>query len=573
MNELTLANVARALREHLDEALARQVTDQHRPDRGAYISPAWGVDDPSHVGTTRLLASCAYLALADDAVAGEAGGRTSGPDAATALDRATIAADYLLRAQRPSGLIDLRDVNYDSGPDTGFAVQQLCTVVELGRARAAVDPAWGALLAKVERFLRAAATGMLTGGFHTPNHRWVVASALAQAGALFPDLPVGPVIAAYVAEGFVVDAEGAYLERSVGVYDTVCDRSLLLLADHRDAPGARAAVAANLNFNLHLLHADGTAETGLSRRQDYGTRAVPLGLAAPLLHSAHHEPNAIFIRAAETLWERAPVSSLTGLDWLCYVLLKFGDPAPGPEGTPASLPEDFSRHFPLNGIWRVRRGPLSASFFQGGHRLLAFHYSRAELSSLQIAQSYFGAGQFVGDALDVEGGAATFRSEGRHRPGRPGYELPLGRPVPRERWAEAREERGHRPIPPATSTLTAREAPGGFDLRYRTLDGLDRVTTQLAFDFPPGGVWETDDVCLEPHAGQVLFLKRGTGTMRYGNDAIAIGPGADAHRMWRMRGAEAAPDHVRVLCTFVTPVDHAFSLRGYRGLGDSRTPR
>ena len=33
----------------------------------------------------------------------------------------------MFRAQRSGGLLDLITVNYDSGPDTGFTVQQLCT--------------------------------------------------------------------------------------------------------------------------------------------------------------------------------------------------------------------------------------------------------------------------------------------------------------------------------------------------------------------------------------------------------------------------------------------------------------
>jgi hypothetical protein len=103
-------------------------------------------------------------------------------------------------------------------------------------------------------------------------------------------------------------------------------------------------------------------------------------------------------------------------------------------------------------------------------------------------------------------------------------------------------------------------------LRYQTLDGLDRVVAQIAFDFAPGGLWETDDTCFKPRAGQVIFLKRGHGSMRYGSDVIQIGPGADAHRMWAMRDAEPAPHHVRVLMTFVAPIDHRFSIRVWHGL-------
>jgi len=66
-------------------------------------------------------------------------------------------------------------------------------------------------------------------------------------------------------------------------------------------------------------------------------------------------------------------------------------------------------------------------------------------------------------------------------------------------------ERELRRLPPATSTLTVQEVAGGFDLRYQTLDGLDRVAAQIAFDFPPGGAWKTEDTCTRPVGG--LFTR------------------------------------------------------------------
>jgi len=108
----------------------------------------------------------------------------------------------------------------------------------------------------------------------------------------------------------------------------------------------------------------------------------------------------------------------------------------------------------------------------------------------------------------------------------------------------------------------------GFRLRYRTLDGMDRVLAQIALDFAPGGVWETADTRLRPQPGQVIFLKNGGGVMRYGADGIRISPGADGHSAWAMRDSEQAPAHVRVLLTFTTPVDHSFTITGIHNPAD-----
>ena len=547
MTKLTLDTVLEALTTYIDDLQHCQIVDPEHPQCGGLVHPDYGIADA--IDSAHFVAACAYLAL--------------GTGDESDLARAAQAADFMLRAQRPSGNIDLLSVNYDSAPDTGFVVQQLCAVLELARARGVDSPAWIALLGKLEQFVRRAVAGMLTGGFHTPNHRWVIASALVQAHALFPDLDVAATVDAYLAEGIDVDAEGLFIERSIGVYDAVNDRSWLLIAERRDCPAALDAVARNLDLDLRFLHADGTAETGLSRRQDCGTRTVPLGLAHCYLLYNALRPNPVYVQAAQMLWEKSDAPS-GHLLWLAYPLLKYGDPAP----TDAALPDDFTLFLPLNGIWRARHGRLSASAFRDATRLFSLVYGKAELSCVKISQTYFGhnTGRFITDRMDVTEEGVVLRSEGHGNPRRPGYELPVGYPVPPELWTVMLEERALHRLPPPLSMLNIREVDKGFDLHYTTLDGLDGVASQVAFDFPPGGVWETDDTVTRPQAGQVLFLKQSYGTMRYGCDVIRIGPGAHAHGMWAMRDSELAPDHVRVLMTFLTPVDVTLHVRVSQGL-------
>ena len=544
---LTARNVLRAMASQLEKDLQRQITDASHPDLGALVNPDWGIPSPTD-GITPI-ARCGFLHLA---------GETAGLSSSHWLERGALAMEHLLRTQRPSGRMDLLSTNYDCGPAAAFAVQRLCPLVELGRQRASEDPAWASFLAKVETFIRRAVPGIMTGGFHTPNHRWIVASALAYAAKLFPDLRVRSVVDAYLAEGFDIDADGAFIERSAGTYDSACDRSLLLLDQCMGAAGALAAACANLERNLYLLHDDGTIETGLSHRQDFGHRSVPLTLAGPYLMAAHLASDARFAAAAGLFWEKASSPHEDHLNWLYYALARFGEFAATEHAE--GLPTDYVRLFPVNGFLRARCGPLSATLFRDSTRLLTLVYGQAELSSLKISQAYFGVGRFVGEELSLDEGRVVLRSSGQQRLHRPGYDHPLGRPVPPEQWASAIPQREWRPLPPCTSTLEVEPMPDGLRCHYRTVDGLDGVTAQLALDFAPGGVWETGDTCVSTHAGQVIFLKRGCGAMRYGADVIRIGPGADAHRMWAMRNAEPAPDHVRVLMTFRTPVDHAFAI-------------
>ncbi|MCC6728593.1 MAG: hypothetical protein IT208_04565 [Chthonomonadales bacterium] len=556
MSGLTLSDAIAALGRSAAAICDAQVTAAGRPDAGAILRADWGIADPG--GTAGLLAVCAHL-LAARAL--HPGAAPCAPNDDTLLARSVLAAAWLERAQRPSGCIDLLDCNYDSAPDAAFAVQNLAAAVELGRPLASRSPRWASLLAAIERFLRRAVGGMVAGGFHTPNHRWVIAAALAQAGALYPDLDVTPTVTAYVAEGFDLDADGAFIERSPAVYDGICDRSLMLLAAYTGCKGAIEAARANLEWNLHLLHADGTTETGLSRRQDHGTRAVPYGLVAPLLLCDAAQPTPHLRAAARFLWEQGAAAGQQDGLWAWYAMQRHGEPGPT---SPDDVPASYRRWFPANGLWRLRRGPLSASAFRGRTALLGLRYGQAELTAIRASLSYFGVGNLSARAAEERGAGLRAELAGEERPHRPGYELPLGRPVAPDAWRETISERDWIPSPHAAAEMEVREAPDGIDLALRTPHEPAGVTAQVALDFAPGGTWETGDICLRPTAGQTIFLKAGEGTMRWGHDVIAVGPGAHAHRMWRMRDTEAAPESVRVLLTFITPFEHVLRVRCHR---------
>lgn len=568
---LTLAGTLGGLGRQVSGYLAAQQTAPGRFDTGAVIRADWGVDDPG--GTAGLVALALWTHLLRQRYPALVGPE---PDDAALAVRSLLALGYLERAQRPSGLTDLRDCNYDSSPDAGFILQAILPPLRLARETPSLSGDggdWAEVVARLTGFARRMTEGARTGGFHTPNHRWVIAAALHLTEGLFPDIPVAENIAAYLAEGVDMDEDGFYSERSAGVYDAICARSLYLLADRPALQSLDLGrlVARNLRANAFLLNADGTIETGLSRRQDAGTVApLAASLAVPYL-LAHFRARADdpeksrFADLAQALWERTPPESRDHYGLSQALLAHGGGSEPPAGGDPDALLRPGVRHFAKNGLWRLRRGSLSVSVFRDQPRLLDFRHGRAFLTGVSIHQSYFGVGQFLADEMEVVGEERVrLVSHGLRNPYRPGYEQPLGRPVPPDCWQEMRAERAVRRVPPATSELMIEPTGDGLRLRFRTLDGLDRATTQIAFDFPAGGVWETGDTRFEPQAGQVIFLKGGYGTLRCGgggSDALQIGPGAYAHHMTAMRDAvPAAPGMVRILMTFVTPVDHAFTI-------------
>ncbi len=86
------------------------------------------------------------------------------------------AAAQLVAAQHPDGTIDSGNLN--SPPDTGFVLESACAALTV--MRRLNDAKLGAASASVARFIQNATESQITGGVHTPNHRWVISASMAR---------------------------------------------------------------------------------------------------------------------------------------------------------------------------------------------------------------------------------------------------------------------------------------------------------------------------------------------------------------------------------------------------------
>ena len=398
---------------------------------------------------------------------------------------------------------------------------------------------------------------MVAGGFHTPNHRWVVVAALAISQNLFPEIDVHSTIDAYLSETIDINSDGEYIERSTSVYNAVCNRALRMAAEELNKPELLEAVRKNLDMSYHLIHADGTVVTSISRRQDRAERVVPARLVDSYYGMARLDGNGFYATIADWLCAKGA----NEIPWALHPFLAHPEWREDDlERTP--LPESYSKMYPVSGLWRVRRGRASATATKGLTTPFSLKHGRVELSSVKLCASYFGTSQFQAESFETGKGKVALRHPGRgwdHDS--PGYFQPLGRKVEPEAWASTRMEREFLPVPPLVINLAVEEVEGGFDLHTTTSEGLDNVPFQIACNFFPGGEFDSESTAVLGQAGETLFLKRGFGIYHVGEDAISVGPGAYSHRMWQMHNSEKAPESFRVLITLVTPVDRVLEIR------------
>ncbi len=180
--------------ERVAKSLQIQVLDRESPRYGGFADPT---------GIVQAKFSIYRVASMTAAYCNE---DTSFYHDERVLESILLGLDYIRRVQHESGLFDYITCNFFSAPDTAFCIKKLIPVYQYlagkageftlpGKAgglkavrstdRRSLPEGERKILEQVEQIVRLGAEGMLAGGFHTPNHRWAIASVLMTCGRMF----------------------------------------------------------------------------------------------------------------------------------------------------------------------------------------------------------------------------------------------------------------------------------------------------------------------------------------------------------------------------------------------------
>lgn len=459
------------------------------------------------------------------------------------LEAMTLAAGFLERVQNEEGNIDLLSTNFNSPPDTAFAVHSVACAAQLARMHD--DKAVFQLL---ENFLQKAGRALSHGGIHTPNHRWVVCAALAQINALFPGRRLVRRIDQWLAEGIDLDAEGQFIERSTAGYNAVVDHALTVTALKLGRPELLDPVRKNLDAMAYLLHPNGEVVTEISRRQDLNTRGTMAGYWFALRTLAIRDGNGLYASMLRFLEPRhADLAQLMEYPELQGRL---------PEATP--IPDDYEREYPLSGMTRVRRGKTSLTLLHTGNsRFLTLRRGEAAIGALRFATAFFGKGQFIPGSFEKQGGVYCFRQEIQGRYLQP-VDDPGLLPVTPENWIKASGRREQTQRCRMVYEATVRETATGLEISL-SAQGTDNVPLAVEINFLEGG--ELTGVVPVAGSNSAFLLKEGFGEYRMGGDVLRFGPGHAEHQWVQLRGAEPALPGTSVYLTGYTPFQHVLTLR------------
>jgi hypothetical protein len=516
------------------------------------------------------------------------------------LDPMNALVDALGQQQNSSGLFDVG--NLDSPPDTSFVISDLSLSYELLRnddqnTTVAIREKYAAIMQK-------ATAALVSGGVHTPNHRWELCKALAHLQHIWPSRAVLARIDDWLGEGIDQDAEGEYSERSPNYASEVTNRSLVIIARLARRPALLEHVRRNLDMTLYRLEPNGEVETVQSRRQDQtGTQDVWKYLM-PYRELALVANDQRFAAVAELILDRvaADPASFAGAgysvgDFLAEALAypELAAVLPGP----ANLPTTYEKFFPGSQLVRLRREHITASIFGGtdwhnerqdstgretaireissglstNPTFFKLRKGAAILSSVRLSPSFFSTGHFRSDG--VKPVASGWRLSDTVRVP---YHLPLPERYRRRdgNYALAAEGRfysrmdfAHRPkqYRMLNTAITITEVGrGGFDLEF----DVDGQSTSLTIElcFRAGGTFTG----VVPAIGDGNFqLVEGDGTYTVGQDIITFGPGngrgilqpirMDSGEKYSYLGGSLVPSGQRVYITGRVPFRYTLRLR------------
>jgi len=504
---------------------------------------------------------------------------------ATLIPLLENAAKVFVDAQNKDGTLDAG--NLASPPDTAFVVEGLATALSV--LRRANDPK----LAKAEqiltRFLVAAGEALVSGGVHTPNHRWVICSALARINALFPAAKYVDRIDDWLGEGIYIDSDGQFEERSTGIYSRVTVNAFITMARLLDRPALLDPARRNLDMTLYYLHPDGEVESVGSRRQDQ-TMALPISnYYLQYRYLAIHDHNPVYAAVVRSIESKPGEGLVEGTN---PVLFFMEDPLLQkrlPEG--GAIPDNYSRTFPNSRLARIRRGNVSATVYGGSDwplgvasglasnpTFFTFRNGDAVLASVRMGGEFFGEGAFHCETFTAGDNRYVLHQR---------LEVPYYQPLPKQlrnpqgdyAVTPAKDVRywskldfPHRPmgnVQTLDQSVTIVENASRFDLHF-DISGHDHVPFLVELAFRPGGEFTGALQELATRDGdKVLFLKKGNLRYRVGSHIIEVGPGQAEHQFLNLSGPSYAAHGAslqaagrRVYITGFTPFRNTITIQG-----------
>ncbi len=454
---------------------------------------------------------------------------------AALIAKISLLVDFLAAAQTADGTVNIG--NLESPPDTAFLMEILCpaNVILLKEKNTALN----AITAKLKTIIVKAGDALSKGGVHTPNHRWVVSSALSQINALYPDKKYTSRIADWLDEGVYIDKDGHFPERS-GTYSAVETAAFINIARFLKKPELLEPVRKNLQMMYYYMEANGELVSNDSRRQDqYAARSAAI-FYLQYRHMANLDKNSFFAAVTKKI-ESAILFDKEVLNRSLFYFLE-DESLQQALPAPASLEADYEKLFSTSHLLRIKRKDTSITLFGGADwpliiasgrscspNFFSYRKGAAILKYMRLSSGFFSMGYFYSEGIRKEGNSYILHKK---------LEVPYYQPLPQKK----RNKQGDYLLSPSVddrfwnkmdfkdrpvsnvktmdTTIRFTESNGAVTLDIE-VNGLKNVPVTIELCFNEGG--SLSGVTAAEKGNN--FLEKGFGIYSAGNDSISFGPG------------------------------------------------
>jgi len=451
--------------------------------------------------------------------------------------------------------------NPESPPDTAFLIEYLAAAAAILIKNSST--AISNINSRLKIIIVKAGETLVTGGVHTPNHRWVVCAALSGIHAIFPDKKYISRVEDWLGEGIFMDSDGHYPERS-RLYGGVENNSLLAMGRLLKKPALFNYVRKNLESTWYYMEPDGELVTTDSRRQDQYIGKTIVSYYLNYRYLAIKDNNKTFAGIAQL------IEQMKGFDEevLGRSLFYFLENELLQQELPAAVSPvvNYEHFFATSQLLRIRRATSSTTLFGGvdwpiiiasgrsnSPNFYAYRKGNAILKYMRLSSQFFSMGYFYSEGIKKEANKYILHKQ---------LAIPYYQPLPKNKrklngdytLSPSIDDRfwnkmdfANRPVSNVKkldTTIIFSEKENTNELEF-TITGLAGVAVTIELCFAEGGT--LTGVTSATNGNN--FLETGMGKYESGGDTITFGPGAVTHKTISSLEGERYSTHFGTLRT------------------------
>lgn len=470
--------------------------------------------------------------------------------------------DYITRVQHESGLFDYITCNFFSAPDTAFCIKKLLPVYQYlkdrktGKAGIPLTAEENHILDKVEHIVCQGAYGILQGGFHTPNHRWAIASVLMTCSRLFDCEEMEQAAFIYLNEGIDCNEDGEFAEKSAGNYNRINNDAMIMLSEATGDPSYEQNAIRNLRMMLTYWEPDDSVFTANSTRFDKDRLIYPKDYYMEYLKMGMKYEIPEFLQMCNTIFEIVDRRHITSPDFLIWFMLH-------PEYREMEYQgsyhrPDFRSFYQKSGIARGQQGRFTYTVMNGKSNFLYLHNQTCKLE-MKVAGSFCEHRAFKSEKMEKLSDREYHLSQTM----RGWYYLPFEeKPAASDWWKMDNASRNKKLGPDMQIDVWVKEVENGLDVRVKT-SGVEGAPWRIELAFSGVNFLTNDYVDLPLTGSEVIVVKQGDTEIGNGRDTLIVGPCFGEHHFTEGKEDSEAktPGAATLYLTAYTPFDREIQIR------------